>query len=156
MRTNEQGADARRHVAFRSGSPKNLWAPRAVDSSGAALDVNKLFLPPAHPWVVTDWKLVVELGASTPSMFMLDSFELEMDWFSTDVAAVLHPPHGWMEPLRGSGATLASMEARRDQHKGELFGPGPPSWGPLACAGGPSIRWAHLLHPLDSFHSSFG
>ncbi|EJK56705.1 hypothetical protein THAOC_23357, partial [Thalassiosira oceanica] len=50
-------------------------------SSASALEVrgplrsigrNKLFLPPAHPWVCY-WKLV-ELGAS-----VLDSFELEMD-----------------------------------------------------------------------------
>ncbi|EJK74237.1 hypothetical protein THAOC_04095, partial [Thalassiosira oceanica] len=56
---------------------------------------NKLFFPPAHPQVCY-WKLV-ELGAS-----LLDSFELEMDWFSTDV---LHRPRGWMEPLRRHLAT---------------------------------------------------
>ncbi|EJK46632.1 hypothetical protein THAOC_34691, partial [Thalassiosira oceanica] len=30
LNADEQGVDARRHVAFRSGSPKNLRAPRAV------------------------------------------------------------------------------------------------------------------------------
>ncbi|EJK64112.1 hypothetical protein THAOC_15184, partial [Thalassiosira oceanica] len=30
LNADEQGVDARRHMAFRSGSPKNLRAPRAV------------------------------------------------------------------------------------------------------------------------------
>ncbi|EJK68865.1 hypothetical protein THAOC_09922, partial [Thalassiosira oceanica] len=30
LNADEQGVDARRHVAFRSGSPKSLRAPRAV------------------------------------------------------------------------------------------------------------------------------
>ena len=85
-------------------------------SSSSALEVvgflrsigrNKLFLPPAHPWVCY-WKLV-ELGA------LLDSFELELDWFSTDV---LHPPRGLTELLRGH--TWLRWRPRRDQHRGEL------------------------------------
>ena len=100
---------------------------------------NKLFLPPAHPWVCY-WKLV-ELGTS-----LLDSFELELDWFSTDV---LHPPRGLTEPLRGH--MWRQWRPRRDQYRGELFGFGPPlsSWAPslygVPWAGAPSICRDNVL-----------
>ena len=64
-----------------SDGGSSLSTHAGTASSASALEVrgllrsigrNKLFLPPAHPWVCY-WKLV-ELGAS-----LLDSFELEMD-----------------------------------------------------------------------------
>ncbi|EJK70507.1 hypothetical protein THAOC_08126 [Thalassiosira oceanica] len=184
LNADEQGADARRHVAFRSGSPKNLRAPRAVVTrfgarpvldapyqpvdaadvrrrvvafrarqdnnsrsgtaacihrsrwsvdSSAALDVsNKLFSHPPIPGFVTgNW-----LNLALPSMFMLDSFELEMDWFSTDV---LHPPRGLMEPLRGlhchQGGPPGPTQGRAVWSWSAQLGPLPPVLGPLPLDG---------------------
>ncbi|EJK57800.1 hypothetical protein THAOC_22124 [Thalassiosira oceanica] len=101
---------------------------------------NKTFLQPAHPWVCY-WKLV-ELGAS-----LLDSFELEMDWFSTDV---LHPPSSWLDGTP-SGADVATMETRRDHTGASCVGFGPPGPGAPCLVLGPlPFVWANFIHEVGA------